>query len=48
MAELVEGVGLENRRPFTGSVGSNPTLSAKKIEPDGFYFVLYIHPYFLD
>ena len=24
---MVEGSGLENRRPFTGSVGSNPTAS---------------------
>ena len=28
MVELAEGTGLENRRGFTSSVGSNPTLSA--------------------
>jgi hypothetical protein len=28
-ARVVEGSGLENRRAFTGPVGSNPTLSAK-------------------
>jgi hypothetical protein len=29
MVELAEGTGLENRRGFTPSVGSNPTPSAK-------------------
>ena len=28
MVELAEGTGLENRRGFTPTVGSNPTLSA--------------------
>ena len=28
--ELVEQAGLENRCTFTGTVGSNPTLSARK------------------
>ena len=28
---MVEGNGLENRRASNGTVGSNPTLSAKKI-----------------
>jgi hypothetical protein len=29
-ARVVEGNGLENRRASNGTVGSNPTLSAKK------------------
>ena len=30
---VVEGNGLENRRAGNGTVGSNPTLSAKQITP---------------
>ena len=39
---MVEGNGLENRRAGNGTVGSNPTLSAKqKVHTivDFFYFV---------
>ena len=39
---MVEGNGLENRRARKGTVGSNPTLSAKFIEPiteDGFLYL---------
>ena len=37
---MVEGNGLENRRAGNGTVGSNPTLSANKINR-GLYATIY-------
>ena len=41
---MVYGSGLENQRVFTGTVGSNPTLSALKTQSlTGFFSVLPQH-----
>ena len=36
---MVYGSGLENQRVFTGTVGSNPTLSVLKNQPMAGFFV---------